>query len=290
MAEVVLDSDDDDDIFIQGGGAGAAVSFYSAKNLDDDDDDLDLDDDDDESTIVPVQPRGPRSRLNQGLHRKKSAPVVAIPDDDNKPPEEATVTKKSVFDADSEDDVEVIPQVADARDFEGQLAQLRAMQAIESAKMLLDKGDEQKIERDAMEYAKRVSAENAKRERSRDLLAREKQARASPAHLPRPPSGGSVAGTSGPLNGNEASGATGDGDDESGDPILLRVRNGDNSIKVKFLTTHPLLRILPPFCIRFNIDLAKAVMEVDGETVEEADTAQTYELENNNIVDIRVRK
>lgn len=288
MAEVVLDSDDDDDIFIQGGGAGAAVSFYSAKNLVDEDDDLDLDDDDDESTVVPVQPRGPRSRLNQGLRGKKPAPVVAIPDDDDKPPDEATVTKKSVFDADADDDVDVIPEVADVNDFEGQLTHLRAMQAIESAKMLLDKGDEQKIERDAMEYAKRVSAENAKRERSRDLLAREKQARAAPAHLPQPPNGGTFAGTAGQLNGNKTSCTSGSGG--GGEPITLRVRHGDNSIKVKVLTTDPLRKILPPFCTRFNIELTKAVMEVDGEEVEEADTAQTYELENNNIIDIRVRK
>lgn len=291
MAEVVDSDEEEEDMFIQGGGATAAVSFYSAE-LDEDDDDKDLDEDSDGETPVPVQPRGPRSRLNRDLRPKSREKVIEIPDE--APSEAPAVEKKSVFDNNSDDDViDVFDHVE--VDVEGQQAHMRALALIEEANQLIStKGDERQIEMDAEEYAKRASAEAAKRDGSRERMARmnpERSAGTKPPHLPHPSlSGGTTSpGSAGHANGNGVS-ATAGAADGGGVPITLRVRHGDNSIKMKILTTDPLRKMLAPFCGRFNIDASKAVMEVDGEIVEEVDTAATYDLENNNLIEIRVRK
>ncbi len=285
MSTFVPDSDDDDeDMFIMRGGASAAVSIYSSAPITMDDDN----DDDDDDDVIEVfeekkkKKRGRRARLNDDL-RPKSHEVVAIDDETDSNPT-TTPAKPSVFSSLDDDAVCVIPEddplVSVADD-----TQYRAQLAIANARELLgNKGDEEKIERDAELYAQRMAAENARRERHIKAMVAMGKARAVP---PKSSSPSSTSGATIP-NANAAPGATQSA--SGGKPITLRVRAGANSIKMKILTSDPLRKMLQPFCTRFNIELSKAVMEVDGEEIEEGDTATTYDLEDNNIIDVRVRK
>lgn len=71
-------------------------------------------------------------------------------------------------------------------------------------------------------------------------------------------------------------------------PIMLKVRAPGHTLKMRIRTNDPLKKMLEPFCKKFGLDVAAAVMEVDGEQVDDMDTAATYDLTDNEMVDIRI--
>lgn len=75
---------------------------------------------------------------------------------------------------------------------------------------------------------------------------------------------------------------------ELGEAIKLNVRLGNEYKKVVRIRMRAnLLSIIVPFCKAFNnLDDKKVRMEIDGEIVEEGQTAEDYDLEENNVIDL----
>lgn len=75
---------------------------------------------------------------------------------------------------------------------------------------------------------------------------------------------------------------------ELGEAIKLNVRLGNEYKKVVRIRMRAnLLSIIVPFCKAFNnLDDKKVRMEIDGEIVEEGQTAEDYDLAENNVIDL----
>lgn len=285
-------SSEEEDMFVLNKGA-SAVSFYSqpttqkesAEVVDDDDDDLEL------------PSLAPKSKRKRGRARTvTSAETITLDSDSDHDANKVTPTKpSSVFTSDPEvvdvdldcgtgigvDEVNTAvskTQIETARllqkakyerqrniSLEAQLEKEATMEAKHQA-LILDRQQEMARKKELEEKAMAERAAKAARaaaERTSPVKVKDK-------NIDTPVSAG-----------------TEDGD---GATIVLRVRHGAKVVKMKILQAEPLLRMLQPFCEKIGVDVAKAVMEVDGVEVEENDTSQTYELEDNNIVEVRLRK
>lgn len=269
------ETDDDDDMFIMKGGAASAVSIYTGFNNELKGDDGDDDDEDDD--LLEARPRHRR-------RRRKSGGTVAMTSEaeDRETPSSSTAVDKdeatrpatSVFDSISADEENCD---ADAyRDncvTEVDLMQRQAAISIANARRLLStEANEEGIERDAELFA-RQEAERARR--LDEIRPRATDTRDMPRPVPAVT----------PVNRQQPASSC-----SEGEAIVLRVRCADQSVKMKIRTTDPLLKMLRPFCTRFGFDVRRAVMEVDGEEIVEGDTPSTYDLEENSIVDVRLRK
>lgn len=72
-------------------------------------------------------------------------------------------------------------------------------------------------------------------------------------------------------------------------PVVLKVRCGPNVHKLRIRKTDRLLKMLAPFCKKFNLDVSRAEMQVDGESVGTEDTPITHDLEDMMMVDVVIR-
>lgn len=72
-------------------------------------------------------------------------------------------------------------------------------------------------------------------------------------------------------------------------PVVLKVRCGPNVHKLRIRKTDRLLKMLEPFCKKFGLDVSRAEMQVDGESVGKDDTPITYDLEDMMMVDVVIR-
>lgn len=73
-------------------------------------------------------------------------------------------------------------------------------------------------------------------------------------------------------------------------PVVLKVRCGQHTHKLRIRKSDRLLRMLVPFCKKFGLDASCAEMQVDGEPIEKDDTPLTYDLEDFMMVDVIIRK
>lgn len=281
---------------------GTAVSFYaqqlpapkgkSAGSGEAEDDD---DDDDDTLELPTMAPKSKRKRSRAPSRPKKQGePVISLDSDSDidigaDTPTYGTAAKKkaaSVFTA-SDDvvDVDLEPDEVNTAASKTQIAAERLLQQAKhqrkglSLEAQLDKEAEMAAKHQALILDKQREMERKKAQAEKAAAERTRYAAAAaPANNNN-------------NNNNKNKPPSASADSVSGeDTILLRVRHGARVVKMKTLKADPLLNMLKPFCTKIGIELAKAVMEVDGEEVEEDDTANTYELEDNNIVEVRLRK
>lgn len=285
--EVSSGDDDDDDMFIRNSGASAAVSIYASEPAAGDDDD---DDDDLSTAALPVVPAKRRRRRRGRLHHARPAPAQVI-DLDGDGSDDATLRPSSVFTTIRDDDVAVVDVDSfaavedDAVTSAAARTQLQAQLALASAKQHLRGAPlEERLAEEAareahIEAARAEASASAERREREKAAARERAAREAATEASLSAARAAKAGAN-PAAAEPVA---------AGPVVTLRLRCGNNSVRVKLPRADPLRKMLPPFCARFNLDMAKAIMEVDGEEVEKEDTADTHDLDDDFLVDIRVR-
>lgn len=270
----VEDSSSEEDIFTKGGVRGH-MSMYaqlasSANNRiqdsedDDDNDDSDNDDDNfmglrDRQTRKRGRPKGRlpggadknAKKKNKGKKRMRSKD--GAPGSDNS---DVVAVGGNVYNVDSDEDMSA-HCARDASDT--QVARILAESR--NAMMLMD---ENRILADAKRDA--MAATEREERAERESLQERTRHQAAQKEMER-----------------KAAQA------KTGPPIVLKVRCGDYVTKVRTKTTSPLLDMLPRFCEKFGLDKAKAVVQIDGETVTAKESASDYDLEENMVVDVFIR-
>lgn len=275
--------DDDDDMFIRNRGTSSMISFYAndPTALADEDDD----EDDEPLVDLPVKPVKRRRRKGHTRHAVEN--VIDLDADDDSAVE--VEPSNSVFrtipnDAAPVVDVDALIAVEnDAVNCAALRTQQQAQHVLAIAKQHLTSSLEDRIAAEAARDA-RVEAARIQAKTESERSARLQAAQVERAACQAAQNYSCAAARA------DSSSMQGESGGKKGAPITLRVRCGDKSIKMKIHRTDSLRKMLPPFCKKFGLKLAKAIMEVDGEEVDETDTADTYDLEDNCLVDVRVRK
>lgn len=288
------EDDDDSDLFMKRDGTSGAVSYFAlaaAQNTtsngsDDDDEEEDL------GALPPVSRR--RKRRGRAIKERR----VDVVDVDAEPIAETTTASApaSVFSStpvgmtgdteviDLDGDEGVINQTDEVSTAAAR-TQARAEELLSHRRRQRGLTLEESIEEEARQEAakkeqERKRAEEAERAKA-EAAAREAKRRADEAAARLAAATRTTSDDTGGANGEAV-----------GPSITLKVRYAETSktLRMKIHKGDPLVKMLPMFCEKLNIEFAKAVMEVDGEEVENEDTAETYDLEDMNLVDVRLRK
>ncbi|CDF37220.1 unnamed protein product [Chondrus crispus] len=264
-------SSDDEDIFMQG-GIPKPISMYSSAfatapqvtDLDADDDD---DDDDDIALNLDAFTK-PRRRGRPSKRARTSANTTASQKQATaKNAAHGTKQKnRSVFDISSgeeSDEVVVVESHNDETNMDAHDKSVAASLA-QARAVLATQANEEKIAADVQRLAKEQS-ERVERSRCQEKQRQESERVRKQAEEARLKAAQTAA------------------------PVQLKVRSGQNQIKMRIRRSDPVLKMLGPFCKKFDLNLPNAVMQFDGEQVEESDTPDTLELEEGMLIDVITR-
>lgn len=264
-----MPSDDSDDDMFVSGGMSKHVSFYS-RFATNDSSALDSASDDDPPPSFPVKRpdrgrgrgRGRPSKRTRGISKGRGAAVrrpsrptsvfdVDADDEDGEP--------DGVIDVDADDEIPVKQYTPDTLN----PTDVKAARALASARLVTDDADEERIAAEAEQMARQRA----------DRLEREAEAEKARQRASSLAAMKAVEPSQTPVQG-----------------IILKVRLDNKRVKsMQIRKTDRLMKVLKPFCDRFDIDLAHAKLQVDGEDVEPGDTPITYDLEDNMVVEVVVR-
>ncbi len=280
-----LSSSDEDDMFIKPGAGSGLASIYSTSTTTPTTtrpkrNDSDNDDEDDEMDELPKvstkRKRRGRTKKNTSGSLDKAIDVDAVDVSEDA----AKQKSASVFSVSPS----INPvNVVDVDELEDEVNSAAAQTLIRTA-IVLEKA---KGKRGAPSLEDRLEEESTfeARRHAEELRKIDEPKKGTSKHDSRSQLGGlRKESTSDDVSGGSST------QDAKGPAIKLRVRYEETVVRMKILKSDPLKKMLEPFCHRVKLDSAKAVMEVDGEEVEDDDTPNTYELEDDNLVDVRLRK
>lgn len=273
-----LSSDEEEDMFVKPGAGSGLSSIYStsmasnntAKTVDSENEDEDEDDDMDELPKTPVK------RKRRGRPKKSSTSAsngaIDLDADDLNANNGGKDSTESVFSANPCINATA---VVDVDAIEEDEVNSTATQTLLQTAILLEKAKgkrggpslEARLEEESTREARRHVEKNIEQDK---LTTKRK-------NIPRTI----------PLKDN---GSVNQREERNAPTIRLRVRYEKEVVKMKILKSDPLIMMLKPFCERTKLDLNKAVMEVDGEEVDDDDTPDTYDLEDDNLIEVRCRK
>lgn len=261
---VISDSDDSssEDIFMQNGGvqvesmystapSGTANSYYN--NCDDMPENGEDEEDEEPILITPKVKKRHRGRVT-----KSHSDKLSNEDKEHQPKESKKPKKKnaSVFDVSSGD--EEVQIVSPTPRIVHESADLEAKKSLASARAILAMHSEYRISQEAEEAARQDV------EQSERLRKQERQKKNVSNIVKSPPRV----------------------DTSAIHPIVLKVRYEKFSSRMKIRSTDSILKMLKPFCQKYNLDHRKFVMECDGDQVTETDTPEGLELEDDMVIDI----